>query len=111
MSKCVSINATAPPPATLPSSTQCKFLVSPALWKPYMVICMFTIVVMLCFQEAPPDVLLLSGAAILCAAGIISYQELFAGFSSGSVIGLGLLGPISAAIEESGIMEKDPLTP
>jgi len=88
------------------SAMKCKFTVSPASWKPYAVISVFVLVVLCCFQEAPPDVMLLSGAAILCTMKIISYEELFKGFSSGSVVGLALLGPISLAIEESGIMEK-----
>ena len=93
--KSCSSNTTSPATTT----AKCKFTVVPAIWKPYVAISVFVLVVLCCFQNCPSDILLISGASILCLVKIISYEELFKGFSSGSVIGLALLGPISFAIE------------
>merc|ERR1719223_1259166 len=67
---------------------------------------MFSMAMVFCFQQAPPEVILMGCAAMFCVLGIISRKELFNGLSNSGVLGLAVLGPISEAITESGIMEQ-----
>jgi len=87
-------------------ATRCRFDVAPSVWKPYITLAVLAVAIVCCFQNGPPDVLLMGGGGILCALGVMDRKEFFGGLANSGVIGLAMLMPIAAAISESGILEK-----
>ncbi len=55
---------------------------------------------------ARPDMIFLSALGVLLAAGVVTPNEAFAGFSNGAVIALASLFVVAAGIEESGLLRR-----
>lgn len=87
-------------------STRCRFDVAPDIWKPYVTIGVLAVAIVCCFQNGPPDVLLMGGGAILCALGVMDRPAYFGGLANSGVIGLAFLMPIATALSDSGLLEK-----
>ena len=53
---------------------------------------------------APPDLLFLSGTALLALAGIITAEEAFAGFANEGMLTVAMLFVVAAGLEQTGVL-------
>jgi len=63
------------------------------------------IVVSLLFNFGAPDILFLSGAALLALVGVVSPKEAFAGFANEGMLTVALMFVIAAALQETGLLD------
>lgn len=71
------------------------------------VICVLACVIIALIKDRMrPGLVLLSGAIIFMAAGIISPREMLEGFSNKGMITVGLLFLVSEGVRRSGLLER-----
>jgi len=75
-------------------------------WKSMVCVAVFSFAIVLVVEGARGEVILVGGAAILAALGILDKEYLYSGLSSGGVMGLALLFPIADTISDTGVLEK-----
>jgi len=85
--------------------TSCSFMVVPSGWKVDAVLVSFILGIYLIIEGATAEIILIGLVCMYATAGIITAKEAFAGFGNGSVVGLALLFPVAAAVEETGVLD------
>eukprot|EP00429_Kryptoperidinium_foliaceum_P012834 CAMPEP_0176040992 /NCGR_PEP_ID=MMETSP0120_2-20121206/20331_1 /TAXON_ID=160619 /ORGANISM="Kryptoperidinium foliaceum, Strain CCMP 1326" /LENGTH=793 /DNA_ID=CAMNT_0017374395 /DNA_START=47 /DNA_END=2426 /DNA_ORIENTATION=- len=73
-------------------------------WKSLAAIAVFSFAIALVIQGAQGEVVLLGGAAVLAALGVVSNESVYSGLASAGVVGLALLFPIASSISETGVL-------
>lgn len=84
---------------------KCTFNVAPEAWKVDLVLVSAIVGIYLIVEGLPAELILFGLNCIYGILGIISVKQVWGGLASGSVVGLALLFPIAAAIEETGVLD------
>eukprot|EP00928_Gymnodinium_smaydae_P068771 TRINITY_DN5203_c0_g1_i3.p1 TRINITY_DN5203_c0_g1~~TRINITY_DN5203_c0_g1_i3.p1 ORF type:complete len:782 (+),score=56.01 TRINITY_DN5203_c0_g1_i3:44-2389(+) len=103
---CHQVNATHPrDPGRKILRTSCRFPIVPVYWMPYVTICIFGMAIALVIEGLAPEVLLVGAACLLSVLGVLTPDQVAAGFANSGVVSLAVLFPISTAITETGLLE------
>ncbi|CAJ1333920.1 unnamed protein product [Effrenium voratum] len=86
-------------------SAHCSFTQAPEAWKVDFVLISAITGVFLIVEGKPPELILFGLNAVYGVLGIIDAKQVWAGLGSSSVVGLALLFPVAAAIEETGVLD------
>lgn len=92
-------------PASFLGPVKCTFNVAPEAWKVDLVLVSAIVGIYLIVEGLPAELILFGLNCIYGILGIISVKQVWGGLASGSVVGLALLFPIAAAIEETGVLD------
>lgn len=64
-----------------------------------------TIITIMLLNIGPPDLVFVTGAALLALVGILTPKEAFAGFANEGMLTVGLMFVIAAALQQTGVLE------
>lgn len=64
-----------------------------------------TIVALMLLNLGPPDLVFVTGSAVLALVGILTPKEAFAGFANEGMLTVGLMFVIAAALQQTGVLE------
>jgi len=94
------------PEGNKPGQTICSFSITLPVWKPVLAMVLLATTIILIIQGLPSEVLLLGCACFFALCGVVTRNDVFNSFSDKGLTQVALLFPISAAIQETGLLEK-----
>eukprot|EP00928_Gymnodinium_smaydae_P036019 TRINITY_DN25241_c1_g5_i1.p1 TRINITY_DN25241_c1_g5~~TRINITY_DN25241_c1_g5_i1.p1 ORF type:complete len:824 (+),score=83.70 TRINITY_DN25241_c1_g5_i1:95-2566(+) len=86
-------------------TTTCAFKTIPEPWKVDTTLISFIVGMYFIIEGISAELILVGLCSLYGALGIITVPEAFAGLSNPAVVGLALLFPVAAAVEETGVLD------